>query len=262
VLGKVAQRAACDLGVDHQHLDGGDQRVAAERHAVPRDARHRQQPRLELLDQDPQVHLASPQEALVEEGIVGPDGGRQLLPATVGGLQRLECVVLQVGEADIAFAQLRDHVHHQTHGLLRVQVVGIGQRRAFVTRRSLIDHQLRLAVNAVQAVVGKNDAVFRHLWGPAGPPGRAGLVSMEGAHGSPDIEHVQKIRLDVQRALDVDRLAAAILNTDALVQAPVDESRPPDAETLLGDAALAFVQQQDRVDHLEGGHVALIHGGR
>ena len=88
------------------------------------------------------------------------------------------------------------------------------------------------------------------------------LMTGQRAGVGADVEDVTEVRLDQERALDVDRIPAAILDADPLVQAAVDEAAAPDAQALLRNPALAFVHDQHRVYHLECGHVALVDGRR
>src|SRR2546427_10901985 len=87
VLGEVAQSPARDLRVEHQRLDGRDERVAAEGRREPGNTCHRKQAAVELFEQDAKIHLAAAQEAAVEEGVIGADPGCLLVPSAVTGFE-------------------------------------------------------------------------------------------------------------------------------------------------------------------------------
>src|SRR5205814_1852589 len=124
-------------------------------------------------------------------------------------------------------------------------------------------------------MLGRGGAVHDHL----GPPHQAILAvvgegqaltgDLEGTHLpeqlkpiAADVKHVAKVGFYSQRAFDLDRLAAAILDADAFVEAAVDEAAASNTEALLGDATLTLVEEQHRIDHLKGRDVALIDRGR
>src|SRR5438093_3990365 len=124
-------------------------------------------------------------------------------------------------------------------------------------------------------MLGRRRAIYDDL----GPPhqavlavigeGQALAVNVEGTHISEQlepiaahVEHVAKVGFNPQRALDIDRLTAAVLDADALVQTAIDEAAASNAEALLWDAPLALVQDQHRVDHLKGRDITLVDRGR
>src|SRR3989440_2493655 len=125
------------------------------------------------------------------------------------------------------------------------------QRSVLVERARLrLDDNRGSAQEAILAVIGEGQA-------PGVDFGRSNRA--EGLHlVATHIEHVAKVALDPQRALDLDRFRAAVLDADALVQAAVDEATATNAQALLRDPALALVEEQHRVDHLKGGDIALI----
>ena len=232
-------------------MDRGDQGIATKGRREPGDARHREEAAVEFFEEDPQVHLAAPEQTAVEEGVVGADSRGVVMPAPVGRLQGLQRVVVEIAEHRLVFAHQRDDVDHQADGLLAGQRKVPGQRAIVVdgAGRAVDDH-LGASDDAVLAVVGEGDAAA------------ADLGCSQGAHRLPlvaaDIEHVTEVRLDPQRALDLDRFAAAILESDPLMQAAVDEATATNAQALLWNAALALVEEKDRVDHLKGRDVTLI----
>src|ERR1700737_5039334 len=116
-----------------------------------------------------------------------------------------------------------------------------------------VDDDLGAPQDAILAVVGEADAAATDL----GRSQRAAGLPLVSA----DVEHVAEVGLHPDGAFDLDWLGAAILDADAFVQAAIDEATATDAQALLGDPALALVEQQHRVDHLEGGDVALVDGG-
>ena len=121
-------------------------------------------------------------------------------------------------------------------------------------RRRAVHHDLGAPSQSILSVVGEGHALGVHL--------RGSRCSHRLVLVAADIEHVTEVGLHPERALDVDRLAAAVLDADPLVQPAVDEAAATNAQALLWNPALAFVQKQHRVDHLKGGHVAFVDGGR
>ena len=59
LLSQVTQGASCDLWIDHEGLDRRDQCITTERGREPRNAGHRKQAGVVLLEQDSKIHLAA-----------------------------------------------------------------------------------------------------------------------------------------------------------------------------------------------------------
>src|SRR2546429_10025486 len=97
--------------------------------------------------------------------------------------------------------------------------------------------------DAILAVVGEGQALAGDLEGTHLPEQLEPITA--------DVKHVAKVCFDAQRAFDVDRLAAAILDADAFVEAAVDEAATSNTEALLRDSTLNLVEEQHRIDHLE-----------
>src|SRR5438046_9976274 len=95
---------------------------------------------------------------------------------------------------------------------------------------------------ATLAVVGEGQAVAGDLEGTHFPEQLQPITA--------DVKHVAKVCFDSQRAFDVNRLAAAILDADAFVEAAVDEAAASNTEALLRDAARTLVQVPHRLDRL------------
>src|SRR5438046_9426278 len=92
---------------------------------------------------------------------------------------------------------------------------------------------------ATLAVVGEGQAVAGDLEGTHLPEQLEPITA--------DVKHVAKVCFDSQRAFDVDRLATAILDADAFVEAAVDEAAASNTEALLRDASLSLVEEQHRI---------------
>ena len=189
MLREVAQGSARDFRIEHQGLDGGDQRIAAERGREPGDARHREEAAVELLEQDAQVHLAATQQAAVEKGVVGADPGRIVVPPPIGALQRLQRVVVEITQHRLVLADHRDDVDHERDGVFRVQVEMPAQGAVLVERAWLrLDDDFGAAQEAVLAVVGEGQAPSVDF----GRSYRAESLHLVAAH----VEHVAKVALD------------------------------------------------------------------
>src|SRR6202171_1067519 len=116
-----------------------------------------------------------------------------------------------------------------------------------------VDDDFSAPHEAILAVVDEADAAAIDL-------GRS--LRAAGLHlVSADVEHVAEVGLHPDGTFDLDWLGAEMLAADAFVQPAVDEATATDAQALLGDPALALVEEQHRIDHLEGGDVALVDGG-
>ena len=210
MLREVAQGSASDFRIEHERLDGGDQCIAPEGRREPGDARHGEEPAVELLQQDSQVHLAAAQQAAVEEGIVGADPGRVVVPAAIGPLQRLQRVVVEVTQYRLVLADHRDDIDHERDRVFRVEVEMPVQRSVLIERARLrLDDNLGSAQEAILAVIGEGQAPGVDL----GRSNRAEGLHLVATH----IEHVAKVALDPQRAFDLDGFGAAVLDADALV---------------------------------------------
>ena len=113
-----------------------------------------------------------------------------------------------------------------------------------------LDDDFGAPQDAILAVVGEGQATSVEL----GRSYRAEGLHLVTAH----VEHVAKVALDPERALDLDGFGAAVLDADPFVEAAVDEATAANAQALLRDPALALVEEQHWVDHLKGGDIALI----
>src|SRR5438093_13437451 len=93
--------------------------------------------------------------------------------------------------------------------------------------------------DAILAVVGEGQALAGDLEGTHFPEQLQPITA--------DVKHVAKVCFDSQRAFDVNRLAAAILDADAFVEAAVDEAAASTTEALLREAQLYLVEAQRQV---------------
>src|ERR1700687_3231155 len=127
-----------------------------------------------------------------------------------------------------------------------------GQRAVMLRCRRAIDHDFGAPDHTVPAIVGIGQPSIPDLE----RPDRAAVLILVAA----DIEHVAKVGVDANRALDVDGLVAAVLNANPLVPAPINETAAANAQALLRHPALAFNEEKHGIDQLKGGDVALVNG--
>src|SRR6202158_4430344 len=114
-----------------------------------------------------------------------------------------------------------------------------GQRAVMLRCRRAIDYDFGAPDHTVAAIVGIGQTSIPDLE----RPDRAAVLLLVAA----DIEHVAKVGVDANRALDVDGLVAAILHPDPLVQAAVNETAAANAQALLRDSALGFIAHDARI---------------
>src|SRR5207244_4634048 len=187
---------------------------------------HGQQAGVEFLDQDAQVHLAPPDQTSVEEGVIGPGRGRLAFPAPVRGLKRRQRVVVQILQRRIVGTESGNDVDQQDDGVLRLEVDVVEDPVAMPAGWLPVEEDLGPAFDAVEPDVAEVDALLVLLH-RALLSEELELMTGQRAGVGADVEDVTEVRLDQERALDVDRIPAAILDADPLVQAAVDEAAAP-----------------------------------
>ena len=235
------QHALGDPRIDPQHLQRGDQPVAAERRRVPGNAGIGIASLRRLRHQHVEVGHRLAQH-LVEDVVGGLDAGR-----AVRRLPHLAAMREQAPEK--ARRLLRDrpvagHGHEQRFRLMRIQLELPGRGIDREPRRTRIEMQARGPLGVVEAAIFKQHVGRPEQLAGAGSAVRTPLA----AH----LEQIGKIIVEQQRQLEAGALVAVVLQPDALIgRAAPQEDRAHDVQQVLlqHNAALAIdvgVGQVDR----------------
>ena len=216
MLGEISQRAPRHLRVERQRLKRRYQGVAAERSRVPGHTGRREDAGRQVVAQDAQVFLAAPDEPIVQELVGGAPAGALLVPGRVLLLQRAQRAVEVEQRVRLIVADQRQNVDEQHEGLLWLQAQR--QRRpAAVDVRHGVEHDLRLAPDAIQALVAERQARLRRGRRLAATEHRQRAIAAY-------LEDVLEVCGEPQLQLQVGGLPAAVLDPDALVKAAMDEA--------------------------------------
>ncbi len=251
---RVSSRTAVDrrTRVEHQGLEAGDDRVAAEGRHEPGHGGRDDAPVVRVHQHHAQVGLPAAQHAgdLLR---VGEDVGGAREPALV--------VAAQVGQAggEVALAQRRGvghrHLDREAHdlALARRQAHAKGRRAALQARRLLFEAHDRLAQDFVEAVVGQRERVAVDL----GREARAALVAAHAAH----LEHVAKVGVEGELDDHLDRRRVVVLDAQQLVHAVGDQAGAAHVHRSLRDG-LAVGALDREVRELGRRHVVALGGRR